>query len=544
MGIVNAHEQLRQGIRQGKFLGGIMDKIVPNEITSFMNSAADKLMPKELAPFASFLAPILTPIIGPYAAHAFAQLGSAKMNNGQLDPLAALAVHGAGSTATAREIRANYDPSLGAFAEGQGGTLGQRLSGATGDFFSGEKMFGQDNIFTGTNSLGGTAKSKGNLFSRAFQPTQSMSKGTSAFGNNIFAGNTLPDNVLADIQKNGLPAGMDVGAAYMESPAAALEQLADARMASSIRGPNRLRANAIRSILDVDNPNFDPTKTGYAMEKQLREGVDAIAAKPSLDLTADGKKYFKDQGIATDSYYNRERVLKGMKPEDVGKYFKTSPAFDALEGNRTALQTLTEGATDYLAPGLDDLQQTLGMGDAKFLANFKNLDLLDQIQTITVLAVPGTMQAAEKAIRETEFKNKQERDAVYREFFDSYERYGGRRYNDPRYLRYKDPEMVKIYEEIYGKKDGGRIHKNMGGIMEVAPGVPQGMELDYRNSGGFIPMGGPERADDVPAMLSKNEFVLTADAMRGLDKMNGGSGDPRNAAKQMYQMMEQMEAMA
>ena len=57
-------------------------------------------------------------------------------------------------------------------------------------------------------------------------------------------------------------------------------------------------------------------------------------------------------------------------------------------------------------------------------------------------------------------------------------------------------------------------------------------------------MGGPEKADDVPAMLSKNEFVLTADAMRGLDKMTGGSGDPRNAAKQMYRMMEQMEAMA
>ena len=57
-------------------------------------------------------------------------------------------------------------------------------------------------------------------------------------------------------------------------------------------------------------------------------------------------------------------------------------------------------------------------------------------------------------------------------------------------------------------------------------------------------MGCPEKSYVVPAMLSKNEFVLTADAMRGLDKMNGGSGDPRNAAKQMYQMMEQLEAMA
>ena len=518
MAIVNAHEQLRQGIRQGKFLGGLMDKIIPNEVTSFMNSAADKLMPKEIAPYASFLAPLLTPIIGLAAAHAFAQLGSAKRNDGQLDPLAALAVHGAASTPTARSIRGSYNPADAGKLTGSG-TLGQRLSGGAANMFgSGNKM---------TSSFGDT-------LSRAFDPQRSMFKGTSAFGNSMFAGNTLPDNVMAQF-KGGLPEGLDL---YTESPAKALENLSNLPTYAGMTKPD-----AIREILDVNNPNFDPTKTGYAMEEQLREGVDAIAAKPSLDLTADGEKYFKDQGIATDSYANRKSVLRNMKPEDVDKYFKTSPAFDAFEGNRTALQTLTEGATDYIAPGLDDLQQTLGMGDAKFLANFKDLDFLEQIQTIGALAVPGTMQAAEKALRKTEFKNKQERDSIYREFFDSYERYGGRRYNDPRYLRYKDPEMVKIYEEIYGKKDGGRIHKNMGGIMQ-APGVPENMELDFRNTGGFIPMGGPEKADDVPAMLSKNEFVLTADAMRGLDKMTGGSGDPRNAAKQMYRMMEQMEAMA
>ena len=54
-----------------------------------------------------------------------------------------------------------------------------------------------------------------------------------------------------------------------------------------------------------------------------------------------------------------------------------------------------------------------------------------------------------------------------------------------------------------------------------------GMELDYRNSGGFIPMGGPERADDVPAMLSKNEFVMTADAVRGM-----GDGDVNREHKE------------
>ena len=75
-----------------------------------------------------------------------------------------------------------------------------------------------------------------------------------------------------------------------------------------------------------------------------------------------------------------------------------------------------------------------------------------------------------------------------------------------------------------------------GGIMQ-APGVPAGMELDYRNSGGFIPMGGPERADDVPAMLSKNEFVMTADAVRGM-----GGGDVNVGAQRMYALMNNMEA--
>ena len=75
-----------------------------------------------------------------------------------------------------------------------------------------------------------------------------------------------------------------------------------------------------------------------------------------------------------------------------------------------------------------------------------------------------------------------------------------------------------------------------GGIMQ-APGVPQGMELDYRNTGGFIPMGGPEKADDVPAMLSKNEFVMTADAVRGM-----GNGDVNVGAQRMYDLMNNMEA--
>jgi len=62
------------------------------------------------------------------------------------------------------------------------------------------------------------------------------------------------------------------------------------------------------------------------------------------------------------------------------------------------------------------------------------------------------------------------------------------------------------------------------------------MEKDYRNEGGFVAIGGKERADDVPARLSKNEFVFTADAVR-----NAGGGDIDKGAEIMENMMGHLE---
>ncbi len=62
-------------------------------------------------------------------------------------------------------------------------------------------------------------------------------------------------------------------------------------------------------------------------------------------------------------------------------------------------------------------------------------------------------------------------------------------------------------------------------------------ELDLRDSGGFIPpVGVKEKADDVPAMLSNNEFVFTADAVRGM-----GDGNVNKGAQRMYDMMKKLE---
>ena len=73
----------------------------------------------------------------------------------------------------------------------------------------------------------------------------------------------------------------------------------------------------------------------------------------------------------------------------------------------------------------------------------------------------------------------------------------------------------------------------MGGIASMADGGI--MEKDMRG-GGFIPEGSKERADDVPARLSKNEFVMTADAVRA-----AGGGSVNKGAKRMYDMMYSLE---
>ena len=81
------------------------------------------------------------------------------------------------------------------------------------------------------------------------------------------------------------------------------------------------------------------------------------------------------------------------------------------------------------------------------------------------------------------------------------------------------------------KAIGGRVGAEEGGLMNL-----DGKEMDLRG-GGFVPIGKKERADDVPARLSKNEFVMTADAVRA-----AGGGSVNKGAKRMYDLMNNLEA--
>jgi hypothetical protein len=114
-------------------------------------------------------------------------------------------------------------------------------------------------------------------------------------------------------------------------------------------------------------------------------------------------------------------------------------------------------------------------------------------------------------------------------------------------------ELLILRDELIGKGEDvsdieaeifqltGKTFKSVGGISDVPTGKMRKnnagvVERDYRDEGGFVPVGIKERADDVPAMLSKNEFVMTADAVRGI-----GNGSVEEGSKKLYNTMKKAE---
>ena len=108
-------------------------------------------------------------------------------------------------------------------------------------------------------------------------------------------------------------------------------------------------------------------------------------------------------------------------------------------------------------------------------------------------------------------------------YFDNYFKF------DKEYSSMTDEQKQAFIDRVNVKKGGmptGIMRTNKAGVME----------RDYRDKGGFVPVGIKEKADDVPAMLSKNEFVFTANAVRG-----AGNGSIEKGAQRMYDTMKKLE---
>ena len=179
-----------------------------------------------------------------------------------------------------------------------------------------------------------------------------------------------------------------------------------------------------------------------------------------------------------------------------------------------------------------------GFGEYDSLTGkFTKFDFGKALQTVSVAGTLGSLKAIGEELKKQKQLDEQKQREIWTTYFKSYERAAGKPYSQS---RYPDANIMEKFNRFM-LATGGRVGYNLGGLTEPvgimgSSGVPQGMQVDGRN-GTFIPMGVKEKADDVPAMLSKNEFVMTADAVKA-----AGDGDANVGAQRMYDLMHNLEA--
>ena len=460
------------------------------KISDFFDDVGDALVPKEIAPYLGMIAPMI-PGIGIMGTMALSQLGSMKMNAGRLDPYSAAAAAMALSTPEQRALRAagRIDPSKG--------TVGQKLSAGIGKKFTD----------AGFETIG-----------RGFDPTKAMFDTGNIFGS-AAKGSYFENPILAGLDTGTLPE------ALKGDPA--LEKFIKGQPYSvEITDDFDIKKYPLENVPGVED---DPLFSGYA-----KPGPSDISqyAKDNFDMLAE-KTYDLKYGKA---------LTAGQVLDEVGEEVYNKMTADELkaaqEAGRTGgtiddsfLQQAGEMGSQLageIIPGFRDLDPVTGAVTSKF--NFGKA-----LQTVSVAGTLGSLNMLAEELKKQKQLDEQKQREIWGEWFKSYERTTGRTYDQSSYA---DPILLEKYNRFM-LATGGRVGYNMGGLsggIMGSSGVPQGMQVDGRN-GTFIPMGVEEKADDVPAMLSKNEFVMTADAVKA-----AGDGDANVGAQRMYDLMHNLEA--
>jgi len=288
-----------------------------------------------------------------------------------------------------------------------------------------------------------------------------------------------------------------------------------------ITGGIKSAAKGIVSTIK-DNPalalaalNFAPMLAGAKPFIGMGSLAGSAATIPGFSALAGEKTLGKTLGVAAAGTV-LGGVLGSMSPEEEEEV-SSGRNIEALRGKlTTAYQNL--GYDESKIPALVDNDLSEYTQDmARGMANGGRIGYSD-----------GT--EFEKYLKgKEEFDKKRNAEELYKEFLENKRR-------------------QKVAEQKTMAANGGRIGYAMGTdqIVNQASGImglPQRTnkagvkELDLRESGGFIPpVGIKEKADDIPAMLSNNEFVFTADAVRGM-----GDGNVNTGAQRMYDMMKKLE---
>jgi hypothetical protein len=325
---------------------------------------------------------------------------------------------------------------------------------------------------------------------RAFDPTRSMFQATSGGVGSYF--------------ENPIMAGLDTGTFGSSKLQDAIKDNPTLAEFVKNKGPQQVAGS--ENVSEFAKQNFDTV---------AQETYDLKYGKP---LTA---AEVKDE--VGEEVYNKMTADELKAAQEAGRTGGTIDDSFLQQAGEMGSQLAGE-----IIPGFRDLDPVTGAVTSKF--NFGKA-----LQTVSVAGTLGSLNMLAEELKKQKQLDEQKQREIWGEWFKSYERTTGRTYDQSSYA---DPILLEKYNRFM-LATGGRVGYNMGGLsggIMGSSGVPEGMQVDGRN-GTFIPMGVQEKADDVPAMLSKNEFVMTADAVKA-----AGDGDANKGAQRMYDLMHNLEA--
>jgi len=297
---------------------------------------------------------------------------------------------------------------------------------------------------------------------------------------------------------------------------------------------NQIRNLAFKKFMNVAGLGqyTSPVGIAFALKKAYdaynKPKDDALAlGLTSEDITVDG-------GMLNNSFMENQIGPRVIEAENA--YYNQNKMPPEFLGDRIRMNMELGNARGFMGPGFADgglMRTNYALGaDEKGVVN-----------PFLPKPIGPTLPEEDKPYRPKPTPSKMADMESYSDYYKNLDLEKALR--TFRMLKERDPEdMEELIQFFKDRKinaaDGGLMRENF--ALGTRPtdqesglgGLP--IEADMRYTGGFMPYGAVEKADDVPARLSKNEFVFTADAVRA-----AGGGSVQQGAKKMYDTMKQLE---
>jgi hypothetical protein len=498
------------------------------KITRPISKALDKIVPNKIKPFLPYLA-----AVAPYMLPAGAGLGAL---GGSLNPMFQRALLSGALNLGSQLAQEGSEGDFSAMSLGLAGLQGALTApGASQSLEALRPTVGAEGELTGLQSLGSKSI---NLLQRGSEGLQNIME----------AGKANPFS-MAGLKAASIPLTQGTTDLAMSTARRALKDYEDELAAfneqagATTEASNLARRNAIISSMTAaafDQDTIDDTLSQLGLKNGGRVGAmngGTMTAKRGLVNAPGGyageEEMDRGGGISIGIGKLYPKMLK-QRAGEVVDFLSPSNIKDMPKDFSNFLKKSfndPEGPYQKIKQDMIKSKDKKSSSDEGFGGIEKAVESVEEkpktflVDKLKVTVNPGESQ--EKAMLNAMFNDvddvmpQDRKEEFYRLLIPKLKNTG----------EISDNEYKMLMQEVFSKAKGGIISLNMGGSV-----LPKGIEMDLRG-GGFIPMGSMEKADDVPARVSKNEFVMTADAVRA-----AGGGSINKGAQRMYQLMNNLEA--